>query len=85
MQAGMTAKQAAFSFLISDVFTNLFPSDTSFVQALYGDVLGSAVDSFSLTAFVGALEAGWTPVEVATSLGTTDEFSTRANATAEIV
>jgi virginiamycin B lyase len=129
MQAGMTAKQAAYYFMSSDVFSNLFPSNVSFIQALYGDVLGylpasweiaswlnvlgegvtraqavnafldssasdtrivtglygtifvRAVDPNSLTAYVAALQAGWTPVQVATSLFGSAEFTARANAT----
>jgi streptogramin lyase len=128
MQAGMTAKQAASYFMSSDVFSNLFPSNESFIQALYGDVLGylpasweieswlnvlgegvtraEAVNAFldssasdtrivtglygtillgvdpnGLATYVAALEAGWTPVQVATSLFGSAEFTARANAT----
>lgn len=129
MQAGMTAKQVAYYFMTSDVFDNLYPSNTAFVQALYVDILGyqpaswevsswltvlgegvtrsqavasflnssfadarvvtgqygtilaRQVDSYSLTAYVDLLAVGWTPVQVATTLFSTQEFAVRANNT----
>jgi hypothetical protein len=39
------------------------------------------VDANSLTAYTGALQAGWTPVTVATTYFGSVEFADRANAT----
>ena len=52
MQAGMTEEQVASGFLNSAEYSALFPSNATFVQALYGDVLGRLPTSAEITSWV---------------------------------
>jgi hypothetical protein len=49
----------------SPEYRGLHPDDTSFLSAVYQDILGRAVDSTSQTAWLVAMQRGMTRAEVA--------------------
>ncbi len=56
MQNGLSAEQVAYGFMTSAEFNALHPDNASFIQALYGDVLGrtaSAAEVASWSAYLG--------------------------------
>ena len=77
MQKGLTEEQVAADFLNSAEFNTLFPADTTFVQALYGDVLGRPPSSSEVSAWLGRMNVGLTRAQVVSAFLSAPEADTR--------
>lgn len=58
LSAGLSETDAALQFITSPEYNHLHPDDSSFVAALYNDVLGRAADASGLDHWVGAAQNG---------------------------
>jgi streptogramin lyase len=73
MQTGGTQEQVAAAFLDSAEYSALFPANSTFVLALYGDILGRQPSSSEVSIWLSALIAGMTRAQVdAAFLGSTE-------------
>ncbi len=51
MQSGFSAEQVAYGFMTSAEFNSLHPDNASFIQALYGDVLGRSASAAEVSSW----------------------------------
>jgi virginiamycin B lyase len=77
MQHGLTEERAAAAFLSSAEYSLLFPTNASFVQALYGDVLGRLPASSEVAGWVNLLNKGVTRSQVASAFISSTESDLR--------
>jgi virginiamycin B lyase len=64
MQQGVSEEQVASTFLNSAEYSALFSANATFVQALYGDILGRLPMSSEISGWVAAMNAGTTRAQV---------------------
>jgi hypothetical protein len=64
MQKGVSEEQVASTFLNSAEYSALFSANATFVQALYGDILGRLPMSSEISGWVAAMNAGTTRAQV---------------------
>jgi virginiamycin B lyase len=78
MQNGLTEEQVAADFLTSAEYSLLFPANATFVQALYGDVLGRLPAGSEVAAWVNLLDQGVTRSQVISAFINTHESDIRS-------
>jgi hypothetical protein len=77
MQRGETEEQVAAAFLDSAEYNALFPANSTFVQALYGDLLGRLPAASEIAGGVNLLNGGVTRSQLVSAFISTPESDIR--------
>jgi hypothetical protein len=78
MQVGWTETQVALSLISSSEFNVIYTSNSAFVQALYGDILGRQASTAEVNSWIQALNSGTSRSATAAAIFSSQEAYIRA-------